>query len=351
MRRRGLTGNMIYYIGLAALIALLAMAANCIRDASASRKTFFALAALAVILFQGFRSFSVGTDLLSYVPGYLNIGRDAGIGLGNLTYQNYEAGYVLLNKLLYMLGLSQRGFLIVCATLIQGPIFYTMYRYSDKPLLSVYTYLAFGNFFFTFSGLRQALAMAICFLAYVLIKEKKPVWFALTILLAVTFHKTAIVCLALYPAYYIRIGKKGLIFSIIIIALMLAFNEKLYIAFRMLYYGSVQYLNHTGAYTMLIMYILLYLVCFCGRPYGADLMGLRNILLILVLITTLAPVSDTISRLGFPMSLYLTILVPKVTMQFDMRPRWAYDALCCSLCLACYLYFAGELGTLPFSFM
>ncbi len=67
-------------------------------------------------------------------------------------------------------------------------------------------YVCLGLFTFNMSGMRQAMAMSVCILSYELAKKRKLVWFALCILLAMQFHKTAI-CFA--PVYFLPILKEG----------------------------------------------------------------------------------------------------------------------------------------------
>lgn len=341
---------MIYYFGLIGAICIFRLLTAGIKENKRARSVFFVLTALIVIAFQGFRSFNVGIDLGSYIPGFMNIGNDESIKLGNLVYQNYEAGYVLLNKLLYKLGCSPRVFLFIVSAIIQIPIFYTMYRYSDKPLLSIFIYFAFGNFLFTFSGLRQSIAMALCFVAFGFIKRKKLLPFLMMVLLASSFHSSALLCIVLYPVYHFEMDKHWLPLALSAVIFLIVFNEKLLIFVSGLGYGGYGEVTRTGAYTMLSMYFLLYFVSFLGKKYNRDYMGLRNILLILTMIYTLAPVSNHATRVGYPLALYMTIFIPKVTMQFDVRPKWLYDTLCSLLCLACFFSFLGYLDTLPFSF-
>ena len=68
------------------------------------------------------------------------------------------------------------------------------------PFLSLALYICFGFYSFIFSGLRQAIALAITYISYDFIKKRQLWKFTLTILVASTFHKSAIFFL---PAYFI----------------------------------------------------------------------------------------------------------------------------------------------------
>ena len=59
-------------------------------------------------------------------------------------------------------------------------------------------YVSLGLFTFNMSGMRQAMAMSICLLAYEFVKSRKLLPFLLTIIIAMQFHKTA---LCFFPIY------------------------------------------------------------------------------------------------------------------------------------------------------
>lgn len=343
---------MLYYCGL--IISIIFLRCITLRLKHNGRTTFFLLTALLVICFQGFRSFSVGTDLASYLPGYINIGMSVPFRL-SAQYQNFEIGYILLNKIIYFLGFSQRSFLIIIAILIQAPIFYTIYKYSDKPILSVFVYFAFGNFIMTFSGLRQAISMGICFYAYVFIKEKKLIKFILTILVASLFHASVMLCLLLYPLYYIKIKKSMFPFALLGIALCFLFREQILSLAGKLYYGNGVLGRETGAYTMFVMFLLLYIVSnILKSDDDTEYQGLSNILLLMVCIYSLASVHDFVTRIAYPLSLYLTLFVPKVVDRGKacLKEKFGIviDGLSNLLCVVCFLVSIGSFNTLPFSF-
>lgn len=338
---------MAYYTGLLAFIGILYMCTGNAINKRRGRIMFFALTCTAVILFQGFRSFTVGTDLASYIPSYFSIGR---LRSGKLNYLNYEAGYVLLNKLLYQLGFDERGFLIAVAGIVQIPIFYTIYRYSKRAMIPILWYFAFGNFIMTFSGLRQSIAMSLCFAAYRFIKEKHMIHYFVAILLAACFHKSALFCLALYPIYYIKLDKKNLFGAIIVFCIVFTMRNQIFTYFSTLYYGEAKATTTTGAYTMFAAYLLFFILSFYNRSPDADYMGLRNILFVLTLIYSFAPLHDYVARIGYPLTLYVGLLLPQVIDGFHIKPQGVYHGLCCIFLIICFYYFLGGLNTLPFSF-
>lgn len=341
----------IYYLGL--ILSVIVVWLISLQFKKRGRAIFFAVSALIVILFQGLRSFSVGTDIVRYIPGFLSIGKNVPLSF-TAKYANFEIGYIWLNKIIYLLGIRERGFLIIMAIIIQASIFYTMYKYSESPLLSVFAYFAFGNFVMTFSGLRQSIAMSICFIAYICIKKKKPIIFYILIFLAFLFHKSAIACVLIYPIYHIRIKKTFFPFVVCLIALCFLFRNQIFALLSKIYYGEEGATADTGAYTMFIMFLLLYVVSFFLQDDDAEYSGLMNVLLLIVLIYTLASVHNYITRMAFPLSLYLTLFIPKVVDRVKVtsfKGKSVVYVLSNLLCIVCFFYFIGGLETLPFSFL
>lgn len=338
---------MIYYSCLLGFILLIRLLTSKMKSKINGQKIFFILSCFAVIVFQGLRSFSVGTDLKSYLSSYIEIGKKE---FWDFEYRNFEIGYVFLNKILNLFGFSERGFLFIIAILIQVPIFLTIYRYSEMPLFSILWYFAFGNFIMTFSGLRQSIAMAACFSAYHLIKRKKLLWFLVVVLLASLFHKSALFCLLLYPVFYIKMNDVGAVFALLLVVAVFIFRKQIFSILSSLYYGETRETTSTGAYTMFAVYFVLFVISFLKYSKDRIFYGFRNILLLLVLIYALASVHDYITRIGFPLTLYMTLFMPKLIKSFNITPSYIYYGICSIVCILCFYCFLGGLNTLPFSF-
>lgn len=338
---------MIYYTGLLVYIFVVYFFSLFIKNKKKGKQSFFILVCLGVVLFQGFRDFSVGTDLVGYIPSYVKIGNKDFL---DLKYQNYEIGYIILNKVLFSLGLDEREFLLTLAAIIQIPIFFTIYRYSKYYLTSILWYFAFGNFLMTFSGLRQSIAMSLCFSAYYFIKNNKKYKFIIFILCSSLFHKSALFCLILYPLYFIKIDRKKTFLVLLTFIFLFLFKGKIFIFFSRLYYSESSTIVDTGAYTMLIVYFLFYIFALLLDKKEKDYQGLKNILLLLTTIYIFSSISNTIIRIGFPLTLYMTIFIPKLINSIKVKPYFLYMGAFLICVILCFYYMLGTLDTLPFKF-
>lgn len=68
------------------------------------------------------------------------------------------------------------------------------------------------------------------------------------------------------------------------------------------------------------------------------------------MVYSFAPMHDYVARIGYPLSLYMTVFVPKLVKSYDVTPKGVYYGGCYLLLTICFFYFLGGLDTLPFRF-
>lgn len=147
----------------------------------------FTLLMVQETLFLGTRTASVGVDTSRYVYVFENIFR----------YEfRYEKGFILFVKLLRNLTTDENLFLFIAAAISLLPIGFVIYRLSKMPYLSWLVYICMFYFSFTFSGMRQAIAMSLTFLAFYFICREKKIVAILLICVAFLFHTSAIIFIA-----------------------------------------------------------------------------------------------------------------------------------------------------------
>ncbi|MBP5288839.1 MAG: EpsG family protein [Clostridia bacterium] len=174
------------------------------------------LAALAaVFLVSALRASSVGRD----IPGYKEIYElTKEVKWSDYNYVYFEKGYVFLMKVCTSVGLDFQGFLAVCHFIILTPIYFFIRRYSRDKVLSVFVFVCYMFFEFTLTGLRQATAMSIALVGFMVLMSKfkgRWLWFISIIFLAAQFHKSAYICLLILP--FLLIHDIG-IFTLLIVA-------------------------------------------------------------------------------------------------------------------------------------
>lgn len=221
--------------------------------------------ALAVFLMFALRHQSMGIDL-HYLKDYGYLGSFEKIGskswkevLTMESYQNYERGYILFNKLVASVSMERQFFLAVCAFCSVAPIAWTIYKKSESPALSFIAYMGMPFFVLTFSGLRQSIAIGLCVWALSFVQEKKPVRFVLLVLLASTFHSTALLFLAAYPAYYIRLSRRLRWATVFLLPLVYLHAAVLFPFVSIFMGGAV--MDNNGAVELFLVFMGVYALC------------------------------------------------------------------------------------------
>lgn len=120
----------------------------------------------------------------------------------------FEPGFLIFNSIVKSLGFSFYGF-----TLIESIIWYVcMYiglkRYVDNwgIIFIVFLYKLF--FYNTFISLRQSITIALFFVAWKFIQDRKPIQYYLICCLALSFHNGALILFVIYPLMQMKLTKQ-----------------------------------------------------------------------------------------------------------------------------------------------
>lgn len=127
----------------------------------------------------------------------------------------FEPGFCVYLWSIVHLFNEPQVFLFIQYGIVNGIILYFISKYADNPVYGVIGYVCLGGFGFYFTAMRQAMAMAICMIG--LMQMLKGHWFRACawILIATTFHMTAIVFI---PALFInklKIKQNNILLTII----------------------------------------------------------------------------------------------------------------------------------------
>lgn len=179
-------------------------------------RSFYLIVSLAFLCFiTSFRGYDIGNDTHAYYRFFENIVN----GVDNVD-ERIEPGYRFLNLIIAQFSVNYTVFLLITSLIL----FYALYRYiksygfSDKlyvVLFWCFSYVAYV------SPLRQSLALSIALLSMPLLFTKRSYLFIIPVLLAATFHKTAIVCLAYLLFIYFRPTSKRIMLLVCSLVLLM----------------------------------------------------------------------------------------------------------------------------------
>lgn len=97
-------------------------------------------------------------------------------------------------------------------------------RYSDMPGVSIFLFIASSEWAsYMMNGMRQFVAVTICFAAFRLLVEKKYFWYAAVVVLAAQFHGTAYIMLFAMIVVFIEPWSRQMYLAIMAFAVALVF--------------------------------------------------------------------------------------------------------------------------------
>ena len=144
-------------------------------------------------------------------------------------WDTLEKGYILVNQILYGLGLPYQA-LFFLFSFIQSFFVFKVIKHEQRMIdtkLAVFIYVL-SMYFPSFNVMRQLAVVAICLYAILLYLDKRYVYSVLLILLSAQIHKTAYIVLAIVFARFVfEKRQKWLTVSSLAILLYLVVNRNI----------------------------------------------------------------------------------------------------------------------------
>lgn len=314
---------------------------------------FSAIAFISMFIVSGYRYY-VGTDYAVYKQLFL----DTYPKMNELPSD--EIGYYILNKLVYKISTDYQSIFIVTSLIILLLIFITIYRECNKYELGIYLFITLYHFYSSFNVIRQYIAIAITFYAVKYIFEHKFYKYLIAILLASSFHITAIIMIPVYFIVQIKMDTKDFIYGAIIgIVCLNAFEKVLSILIDLFpkyeqYNDSVLFTY--GSIRGLVIYGIIFMVIYIYRDklIKADIKNsvYINFIFISLLVSILTTRGVLFARIAGFFNIYAVILIPNLIDIFNKKERrLLYYSILCVGYLYCYMMLRTNQGeVLPFKF-
>lgn len=232
-------------------------------------KSIFIFAVFTImVLLPGLRDSSVGTDTNSYAY-YFELNRIPITDMLNWDALTEEPGYFLITIIARFVSDQYWALLVVIAIVAVLCHMISIYKFSLNPVFSLFVFITLGYYTFFFNGARQGIACAIYTLSFGALLKGNFWKYAIWVLIASLFHKTAIIALPLYFLFRMKFSLKLLLMMAGIAILgVLAFDSILqlgiYISVR---YAIYEKLHATGAQLLTIFYVALCLFFLIFRSF------------------------------------------------------------------------------------
>lgn len=152
--------------------------------------------------------YGIGADYSMYAIGFFSMARD---GFSNMSYEDWEIGYVLLNKIIGIFTAKPATFIMITSLFpLIGPA-YLIGKYSTNPFMSVFLYVNLYLFYLDMNYIRQAIAMSIICFAFGFLRDKKFWRFLLVVAIAACFHLTVLYMIPVYFVGMLKVNTRSML--------------------------------------------------------------------------------------------------------------------------------------------
>lgn len=336
------------YLLLIGIIILEGLLYKAGRKDGKTRTRFVVLVCLELILFAGFRADTIGVDTKNYIYA-LSYFKSCNIKevftLTNPWNINYEIGYMFLTKLVAALGVSNTGFLFIIAILIYVPVFMFIKDESNDVVFSAIMYICFELFAYSLGIFRQMIAVSFLLFAFRYVKRREPIKYFLVVIIAMTFHMSAIIAIPVYFFYKIKIKNVHVLITFVLEIIVLFTGTKIVSLIfslfpKYLHYIGSQYGGSGGGYSLLL---LLHAIFICGLVWGNRMIYSESkqnnegkiteeqcennvylaSIMVAILLTALAHTFSVISRMNCLFLGYIIAYIPNLLEKmFDRKNRF-----------------------------
>lgn len=185
------------------------------------RPTFLSLfcSYLPLIFLAGMRTSSFG-DTTNYVVGFRQL-EPTFYAMFHMTAN--DKWFYMLATLIKMIYPSPNLWFTVMALLQIIFICLVIREYSVMPGVSMFVFIASTEFTYMLNGMRQFLAVTICFAAFKLLEQKKYFWYIIVVVIAAQFHGTAYVMLIALIFAFIKPWSKTMYVVMVVFAVTIVF--------------------------------------------------------------------------------------------------------------------------------
>ncbi len=142
-------------------------------------------------------------------------------GYAPISIYRMEMGYVYSNAIFKLISENFNLFLLFLGVVSSIFLYVIFQKFSKYIYLSLLIFVSKFYLYYFFTAQRQIIAMLICWLGIYFIIKRKLLYFILIVILASTFHTSAIVFLPAYFLFNLRIKKQN-VFLILFCAIFVA---------------------------------------------------------------------------------------------------------------------------------
>ncbi|MBQ3064079.1 MAG: EpsG family protein [Clostridia bacterium] len=179
------------------------------RDTERNRRVFATLCCFLLVSLAALRAPTVGRDTALFLDVFERL--DDRPLLDALGYSNWvEPGFKLLCTLIGFFTDNGQWLTVVTSVIIHTSVSFFIYKHAKNIYLGFFLYMGMMIYPLYTNTMRQALAVSVLLFAWGLFKKKRFLWYSLLVLLAASFHVSALLFLFCPILTLIPVNKRTL---------------------------------------------------------------------------------------------------------------------------------------------
>jgi transmembrane protein EpsG len=245
-----------------------------------------------------------------------------------------NVGFWLLQKVLKTYSEDPQILIFTTAVITNALILFIFIKYSRMIELSIYVYITGGLYLVSMNGIRQVMTAAIIFTATKFLIEGNWFKYILVVLIAATFHESALVLIPIYFFVRYKAWSKAtfilLFFAILIVIGFDQFSSLLFSTIKDTQYGYYQSFQEGGANVIrVVVYAVPLIIAYFGKGKLRELFPESDYIVNMALIGLVFMIISTqnwiFARFSIYFNLYQLILVSWIVKLFqEKEQRFVY---------------------------
>jgi len=253
---------MVIYIIVAISLLLLAVLSDIkyFRDKKIFQTIFLLCGCVQLFIISAFR-LNTGTDYPAYAKSF---NRFIVKSLVELSKERMEKGYIFLNRYIQLFTNDFRILFIVTSLIVIVSIGIILYKYCKNPSLGLLFFYLLGFYFNSMNFIRTTLAGVIVIFAYKYIRDRQFLRYTVLVILASTFHLSALLLLPFYFILNIKFNRITVVIFTLIGGVAFWFSKDMMLFFTTYIYTSYSpetsmqmFVGIPSAYAIFILVILI----------------------------------------------------------------------------------------------
>lgn len=240
-----------------------------------SRQLQLIICFLLLFVFFGFRDLPILNDTAHYYDGYMEVLSDKPSSVFDVNFLNrYGVGYQAFVNFL-ILYVSKNPYTIISVSALLASMFVTfgLRRYTLNHGILCFFLFSSGALFLFYSAIRQSLAVMCFFIAYKFLLKRQYLVYGILSVVAFTFHNSAIILFLPIVFMFLRINKRNLLLSTIMMTIAVVMMGSLIDIFG---FSDASYLGDEferetfpiANFLYILFYIFIFAFCFVvGKKY------------------------------------------------------------------------------------